>query len=403
MINKRFALNVLSAAMLTGLASVAIADEVQVRVTIENVAPNAGTFQTPYWVGFHDASFDTYNGSTPASNLPIPGSVAMERICEDGNTGPISEDFATLVPGGVDTTLFGPNTPNIAPGEQVSEVFTLDSDNPSNQFFSYASMILPSNDFCISNGNPRAHMVFNDNGEFVAQDFFVTGAQTLDAGTEVNDEIPANTAFFGQMVPNTGVDENGVIGTIGSDLPEMGFLPASQGAILADSRFSNADFLTTGFPFIRVNFDIVDEPISGFFNAFSNGAQEVPAVSTGAVASSEFSVSEDGEQIDFVVSLRQRITSAAGIRNVTMAHLHMAPAGQNGPVVVDLLRDIERPTISNALREISGTIDASELVGPLAGGLLQDLVTAMNDENIYVNIHTTEVPSGLIRGQVSPE
>jgi len=39
----------------------------------------------------------------------------------------------------------------------------------------------------------------------------VSGAEVLDGGTEVNDELPVNTAFFGQMAPNTGVAENGVV------------------------------------------------------------------------------------------------------------------------------------------------------------------------------------------------
>ncbi len=399
---KNIAFSALSAAMLAGLSASAVAEELQVRVTIENIAPQNGTFQTPYWVGFHDASFDTYDGNTPASNDPIPGSVAMERLCEDGNTGPITADFATLVPSGVDATIPGANGA-VAPGEVVAQVFTLDSDNPANQYFSYASMIIPSNDFCIANGNPRAHQIFDDNGQFIAQDFFVTGAQTLDAGTEVNDEIPANTAFFGQAAPNTGVDENGVIGTLGSDIDAIGFLPASVGGILADSRFSNADFLLNGYTAIRVNFDLVDEPLAGIFSGPLTGAQEVPPVDTRAVGGAEFVVSEDGTQIDFEVMLRNNIVSNAGLRVVTMAHLHLAPAGSNGQVVVNLLEGIDRPNINAPLRSITGSIDTSGLVGPLAGASLQDLIVEMGNGNIYVNVHTEAFPAGEIRGQLAAE
>ncbi len=399
---KNLALSTLSAMVLAGLSGIAVAEEVRVRVSIENVAPLNGTFQTPYWVGFHDATFDTYDGNTPASNDPIPGSFAMERLCEDGNTGPITDDFATLVPAGVDATLAGPNGP-LAPGETVSRIFTLDSDNPANQYFSYASMIIPSNDFCISNGNPRAHKIFDDNGQFVANDFFVTGSEVLDAGTEVNDEIPANTAFFGQAAPDTGVDENGVIGTIGSDIDAIGFLPVSEGGILADPRFSNANFLVTGFPVIHVNFDLLDEPLAGVFSGALSGSQEVPPVDTRAVGSAEFAVSEDGSQIDFEVTLRTSITNRSGLRNVTMAHLHLGPAGSNGPVVVNLLEGIDRPNNNAPLPSITGTLDDSSLVGPLSGSSIQDLIAEMSNENIYVNIHTEDVPSGEVRGQLAAE
>jgi hypothetical protein len=72
-------------------------------------------------------------------------------------------------------------------------------------------MIIPSNDFFIANGNEQAHSIFDQEGNFIGADFIVFGTNVLDAGTEENDEIPANTAFFGQMAPNTGNPENGVV------------------------------------------------------------------------------------------------------------------------------------------------------------------------------------------------
>ena len=40
---------------------------VEVHVTIENLAPEAGNFLTPVWVGFHDGTFDVYDLGAPAS------------------------------------------------------------------------------------------------------------------------------------------------------------------------------------------------------------------------------------------------------------------------------------------------------------------------------------------------
>ena len=79
---------------------------------------------------------------------------------------------------------------------------------------------------------------------FIGADFVVLGSNVLDAGSEVNDEIPANTAFFGQMTPDTGVSENGVV-----KLAE-GFLP--EGPILIDPMFSNADFTAADFQVARI-------------------------------------------------------------------------------------------------------------------------------------------------------
>jgi hypothetical protein len=374
----------------------------RVMVTIENVAPQQGTFQTPFWVGFHDGSFDTYDGNTPASNVPRPGSVAMERLCEDGDTGPISEDFAALVPAGVDTTLAGPNGP-IAPGDIAIGSFVLDPSDPNSRYFSYASMIIPSNDFCLSNGNPLAHPIFDAAGNFIAEPFFVIGEETLDAGTEVNDELPDNTAFFGQQMPNTGVDENGLIGTLGSDILEvMGFLPPGSGGILDDPRFAMADFSLPGYPFVKISFAtapaITDDRT---YDSFLSGAEEVPAVQTAAFASAVYTLREEGTRLAFRHLFQRFFSASSGLPNVVGAHLHLAPEGQNGPIVAILLGDTPFLSESVDLEELDGELTARSLTGPLAGQPLDALIAEIEAGNVYINIHTEDFQSGEIRGQLS--
>jgi len=48
-----------------------------------------------------------------------------------------------------------------------------------------------------------------------------------------------------------------------------------------------------------------------------------------------------------------------------------------------------------------GTITAANLVGPLAGLTLNDLLDAVKAGNAYANIHTTQNPGGEIRGQIA--
>jgi hypothetical protein len=47
-----------------------------------------------------------------------------------------------------------------------------------------------------------------------------------------------------------------------------------------------------------------------------------------------------------------------------------------------------------------GTFTAANLVGPLAGATLADLLAEMEAGNSYVNVHTLAFPPGEIRGQV---
>ena len=264
----------------------ALAESYRVLVTIENLAPRSGTFQTPHWVGFHDGTFDIYDGNTPADNDPVPADPrrSVERLAEDGNTGPIIETFAEIQPTGIDGTIPGPNGA-LGPGEITSQSFVLDSHNLAHRYFSYASMVLPSNDFWYANGNPLQHAVFDDSGNFIAEDFFVTNDNLLDAGTEKNDEVPENTAFFGQSTPDTGVDEGGVILDFRGDdgEPQFTFIPKGSGGVLDDPRFAMADFNKNGYSVVKISFKAfpaINDDMTIYTEL--NGEAEVPPVHTNA-------------------------------------------------------------------------------------------------------------------------
>jgi Ca2+-binding RTX toxin-like protein len=208
-------------------------------ISVENLAPQNGTLVTPLWFGFHDGNFDIYDRGRPVS----PG---LESVAEDGATSLISQEFDLSGFGSVQDTITGlALTPGpIDSGEIAQKTITLNGSDLNSRYFSYAAMLIPSNDFFIANGNERQNAIFSDRGNFLGADFTVLGSQVLDAGSEVNDEIPANTAFFGQQNPNTGTSENGVVKVA------EGFIPG--GAILSDPRFSSADFKNPGYQVARI-------------------------------------------------------------------------------------------------------------------------------------------------------
>ena len=235
-----------TSAIASTLSLVPIASAASIKITVDNLAPENGTFLTPAWFGFHDGNFDLYNRNEPIT----PG---LERLVEDGNVAPLTAEFSAAGNGTVQGAILGTAlTPGpIDPGESASFTVNLDSNALSSRYFSYASMVIPSNDFFIANGNPLAHRIFDDNGSFLGADFVVTGAQVLDGGTEVNDELPENTAFFGQTVPDTGVTEGGVV-TLAS-----GFIPG--GNILSSAEFANADFTAAGYSVARFRVELVED------------------------------------------------------------------------------------------------------------------------------------------------
>lgn len=234
----------------------------QVVVTIENLAPETGTFLTPAWVGFHDGTFDLYDRDVSLNSGDFDG---MEALVEDGNTGPLSDRFANEGRGTVQGTLPGP----FAPGETVRQLFSLDESSPQSRYFSYASMVIPSNDAFIANGNPLAHSLFQG-GQLVGTEFIVLGSMVLDGGTEVNDEIPESTAFLGQTAPNTGVDENGVV------VSHPGFQATGNGGILDDPRFAGADFTAEGYEVARISVQVV--PVPAALPLFAAGLAALAAI-----------------------------------------------------------------------------------------------------------------------------
>lgn len=133
------------------------------------------------------------------------------------------------------------------------------------------------------------------------------------------------------------------------------------------------------------------------FTAELSGGEEVPAVETAASGAAEFVLSDDGSSLSFTVEVE-------ALEDTTMAHIHLAPAGENGPPVVWLHTQEGAPELVPGVFSgtlASGTITADDLVGPLEGATLDDLVAELVAGNTYVNVHTDAHPPGEIRGQIA--
>lgn len=133
------------------------------------------------------------------------------------------------------------------------------------------------------------------------------------------------------------------------------------------------------------------------FRAHLSGDEEVPPVETNAQGQATFHLDKTGDELGYKLIV-------ANIEDVTMAHIHNAPAGQNGSVVVWLYPEVGPPPqlidgrFDGVLAE--STITADDLVGPLAGEPLDELVSIIREGNAYVNVHTRSNPAGEVRGQI---
>ncbi len=111
----------------------------------------------------------------------------------------------------------------------------------------------------------------------------------------------------------------------------------------------------------------------------------------------KFQLSADGAEMTYRLNV-------ANIENLLMAHIHIAAPGSDGPVAVWLYPDGPPPQqIPGRFQGVlaTGSITAANLVGPLAGMALSDLVAMLEADMGYVNVHTTQHPPGEIRGQIT--
>lgn len=109
--------------------------------------------------------------------------------------------------------------------------------------------------------------------------------------------------------------------------------------------------------------------------AVLSGASEVPANGSQATGSATVTLNQGLNEVCWEVS-------TSGL-TPTASHIHRAPAGVNGPVVVNL--SPSGPSWSGC-REVD-----SDLIKEIR----------QHPEEFYINVHTAAIPSGEIRGQLS--
>jgi hypothetical protein len=133
------------------------------------------------------------------------------------------------------------------------------------------------------------------------------------------------------------------------------------------------------------------------YRAAPSGAFEVPAVDSSASANLKLKVSPHSADARYDLKIDEPI------ENVVMAHLHLAAAGTNGPIVVWLYpHDGPPPALIEGTFEgrlAKDVITVDDLEGPLTGNW-DGFLEALNNGDLYVNVHTTAHPNGEIRDQV---
>lgn len=161
-------------------------------------------------------------------------------------------------------------------------------------------------------------------------------------------------------------------------VPDDTLLTADQQAsLLAGSYYVNIH--SAAFPSGEIRDQLAPAGVTVLQSALS-GDNEVPSIESAATGTAYITVNDESGAV--VINV---ITS--GLITPNAAHIHSGFAGSNGDVLYALEQD--EAVVGNFSSAQDTMLSSAELTSLQSGGT-------------YINVHSAEVPSGELRGQVLP-
>ncbi|MDZ7589316.1 MAG: spondin domain-containing protein [Rubrivivax sp.] len=237
----------LGTATAVALCAPAHAAIVDVTVTVQNLAPANSISFAPLHVGFNNGSFDAFDLGT-AATAPIIS------VAEGGAGAGWQAAFAAADPNATRGTIGG----LLLPGASAS--LTLAVDTTLNPFFTFASMVVPSNDFFIGNDSPTEYRLFDAGGKLNMPAIGIKASEVWDAGSELFD--PAAAAFVGNN--DLRRDQNSVVAFNFAELAAFNGLSTGAGY-----TFNSA--LTADSDVYRISFGVSPVPEPGSYALMAAG------------------------------------------------------------------------------------------------------------------------------------
>ena len=224
------------AAAVLSLCASAGAKQLDVTVTVENLAQTDSVSFAPLHLGFHNGTFDAFD-------LGQVATAPIISVAEGGSGIDWQPAFAAADPTATRGTLGG----LLQPGQTGSATYRVDTT--LNRYFTFATMVVPSNDFFIGNDSAKAYELFDAQGNLQIGSIGQKARQIWDAGSEVFD--PAAAAFVGNNDLRT--PQGSVVAFNFAELTGFNGLTTATGytfnsALTADSDIYRITFSATAVP-----------------------------------------------------------------------------------------------------------------------------------------------------------
>lgn len=237
----------LVALALTAAASTAAAELQLVTITVENLAPTDGVAFAPLHFGFNSGSYDAFD-------LGGVATAPIISVAEGGSAAAWHPAFAAADPTATRGTVGG----LLLPGASAS--LTVAVDAAINPFFTFASMVVPSNDFFIGNDSPTRYRVFDAAGMLLLPSIGQRASQIWDAGSELFD--PAAAAFVGDNDLRT--PQNSVVAFNFAELAAFNGLTTGAGYTFNSTLAGSSEVY-------RISFEVAPIPEPGTYALLASG------------------------------------------------------------------------------------------------------------------------------------
>jgi len=222
----------LTCAVLALVSSAATAGPMNVTVTVQNLAPANSISFAALRLGFHNGTFDSFNNGQAASP-------AIISIAELGTGNDWFPAFQAAEPRATLGSIAGP----LLPGQTATSTFRVDP--AANQFFTFGTMVVPSNDFFLGNDSPTQYQLFDRNGNLLIDHIDQSARQIWDAGSEEFD--PANAAFLVDGTNALRTPQNGVVSFNFNELSRFNGLTTRGGYVFNSQLNANSSIYRISF------------------------------------------------------------------------------------------------------------------------------------------------------------
>ncbi|MGZ9275232.1 MAG: CHRD domain-containing protein [Nitrospira sp.] len=144
---------------------------------------------------------------------------------------------------------------------------------------------------------------------------------------------------------------------------------------------------------------------AAIFSTTLSGDQEVPPVNSAATGSASLILNDAQDRLE--ISIQFTGLDLDGNQtpqpddDVTVAHIHRAPAGSNGPVVFGFIGPDNDQNDELVTDPVAGTISSGWDLNEGNNTTLAAELPNLFDGDLYVNIHSAEFLNGEIRGQIA--